>query len=136
MIHERIIPANHAKNLKGIKEMNHANSFHTFVANKHHDNITADLDKQFSIKMEGEAKPVTVRLDPSAIKTIDSISDYLGVSRQKFLAELVDGGIGTALHSIADTEGHLRAERTGKTDKEMQEFIEEIRLNLIRELVA
>lgn len=116
--------------------MNQKTSFYQYVSETHHKNIIDELDKQFESQQSGAFKPVTVRLHPDIIQTVDNIAEFLGVSRQKLLSEAIDGGVSTALQAIAESEAYARAERQDKTDEEMKKFIEEIRTQFIKELVA
>jgi len=115
--------------------MNQRNCFTDFIYETHQLNLSAAAEEHFLKQQEDQARPVTVRLHPDILTTVDNISDYLGMSRQKFLSEAIDGAVSLAIDAIATSDAHSRTEFQGLDDTEKQKFVEAVRTQIIKELV-
>jgi len=115
--------------------MNRKNCFTDFIYETNYLNLTAEAEEQFLKQQEDQARPVTVRLHPDILNTVDNISDYLGMSRQKFLSEAIDGAVSLAITAIAESDAHTRSEWQGLDDAEKEKFLEAVRSEIIKELV-
>lgn len=110
------------------------NCFTNFVTETHYANILPEPET-VDIADSATLKPVTVRLLPEMIGTLDNLALKLGVSRQKLLFEMIDGGISAALDAIAQVEADTRVGRPDHQDQEAsQAFFEEMRLEVIKEI--
>jgi len=116
--------------------MNKTNCFHKYVSDIYAETITKEFNSDFEHQETLAFKPVTVRLPADTIQTIDNLSGYLGVSRQKFLAEAIDGSVGSALQAMAEVWASFDARREGRTPEEINDLVEEIRSDYIKRFVA
>lgn len=116
--------------------MESKNCFFNFVSETHHLNLLPEPES-FDISDAPELKPTTVRLTGDMVATIDNVAQKLQISRQKFMFEMIDGGISLAIEAIAQAESSCRADRPSDDapEEERIQFYEEIRKDLIRELV-
>ena len=115
--------------------MNEKNCFTNFIYETNAINLSAEVEEQFLKQQEDQARGVTVRLHPDILKTVDNIADYLGISRQKFLAEGIDGAVSLAITAIAESDAHSRTQWQALDEGEKEKFLEAVRTEIIKELV-
>jgi len=78
------------------------NSFKDFITEEYHAKMTEPDIEAMQAAYEAELKPVTVRLHPDHLKTIDNLASKLDLPRQRILAEMIEGGIDLALTAITE----------------------------------
>lgn len=111
------------------------NCFTKYVKETHYQNLLPEEDTH-DIADSPSLKPVTVRLTPDMLETLDNLASKLSISRQKLLFEMLDGGISACIDAIAAVEADCRADRPTDDEEAFKDFYQEIRTDLIRELVA
>lgn len=114
-----------------MKDLND-NVFSKLVAELEWQKIDSHSQEAFESEQQLTLKPISIRLDPEVLQTADNIANYLGLSRQKFMAELIDGGIRLAADSIAQTRFNA-ASKEGFTDSEKADLEKQIRDQLTKE---
>lgn len=115
--------------------MNHKNCFTDYVKETHYLNLLPQ-EEPHDIADSPSLKPVTVRLTPDMLQTLDNLASKLSISRQKLLFEMLDGGISACIDAIATVEADCRADRPTNDEEAFKDFYEDIRTDLVKELVA
>ena len=111
------------------------NCFTDYVASLEWEKIDSVFREASEAEEQLKHKTISIRLDPEMLQTADNLANYLGLSRQKFIAELIDGGIGAALESISS----VRFQATSKddlTDEQQDQLLKDIHHGVVQEFVS
>lgn len=114
------------------KNIRPRNCFTDYVASLEWEKIDSVSRQASEAEEQSKHKTISVRLDPEMLQMADNIANYLGISRQKFIAELIDGGISSALDSIAGVRFQSTA-KDGLTEEQQEQLHKDIRTAVIGE---
>lgn len=110
------------------------NPLRDFVFEEYHARIDAEFHDKHLAEQESQLRPVTVRLHPDVVNTVDALSRYFDTSRQKMMEQLIEGGISLTYSSLADAEvaGYPGYEKM--TEDEQRKIWQETRLKFVMEV--
>ena len=92
--------------------------------------------EEMSSDFEATLKPVTVRMTPEQIETVDNIASYFGKSRREIMTNAIEGGISLVFDSLAQASCFHTPGFSELSEQEQDQRIELARQDFIRELCA
>jgi len=109
-----------------------------FVYEEFHRKITEpDIEAQIE-EYEKSLKPMTVRMNPDDLKTLDNIASYFDISRQELNTRIIESGVNEILHTLAEASLNARKKLPDdiKDTPEYQTLLRDERIKIIKELSA
>ena len=109
-----------------------------FVYDEFHAKMEEPLIDQYLAEQDAMLKPVTVRLPPEVVQTLDNLAGYFNVSRQELNTKIIESGITDILTTLAKASLHYRKKLPDNIEEtdEWPQMLEEERLKFIKELLA
>jgi len=112
------------------------NSFKDFISEVYHAKMAEPAMEAKAAEYESQLKPVTVRLHPDTLVTIDNLAKSLDMPRQKLLSEMIDGGIDLALTAITEANCWSDSSYHDLDDAEKLKRLQQEHSAVVKEFVA
>lgn len=112
------------------------NMLEQFVYEEFHRKMEEPIIEAHIAEYEQSLKPMTVRMPPEELKTLDNIAAYFDISRQELNTRIIESGVTQILHTLAKASLHARKKIPEDIEgtPEYEAMLSEERIKIIKEL--
>ena len=112
------------------------NMLEQFVYEEFHRKMEEPIIEAHIAEYEQSLKPMTVRLPPEELKTLDRLAAYFDISRQELNTKIIESGVNEILYTLAKASLHARKKLPEdiQDTPEYETLLSEERTKIIKEM--